>query len=266
MVSCFSILQLEPGFEVEFAQGELRDDLVKRKHLNETESNQEPSGNYTPKSGNYTVSPRELSLRLLGVINSRYEKRIEELEISFQESQRKVEQLAMESEEKKKPWSRIWESHEVMKYKRESNLPVSVAHTEKKHDPTEIQPLVMNLTGEAQDAFKESYEELLDINDYSEEDDLLQCEMQENERQEELSLTRKSSPWSHKDYIKDSSRTSEDVNFLRLQDLLGVSDEEQEEFESEMEKQLIKQIVEKTKQGSPAVFNAQKMLFLMEET
>jgi len=202
-------------------------------------------------------------LRLLGVINSCYEKRIKELENALQESQRKVEQLVIESEEKKKPLSRIWETHEEMKYKRGSNPPVSVAHIEKKHNPAEIQPLVMTLEGEALDAFNESYEELMDINDYSEEDDL-QCVMQENERQEELSLTSKSSPWSHKDYIKDSSRTSEDVNLSMLQDLLGLSDEEEEE-EDEMEKHLIKQIVEKTKQGSSAVLNAQKMLFLMEE-
>lgn len=201
-------------------------------------------------------------MRLLGVINSRYEKRIKELDKALQESQMKVEQLVIESEEKKKPLSRIWEINEVMKYKRDSNLPVSVADTEKNHNPpAEIQPLVMNIEGEALDAFNESYEELMDINDYSEED-YLQCEMQENERQEELSLTSKSSPWSHKDYIKDSSRTSEDVNFSMLQDLLGLSDEE----EDEMEKHLIKQIVEKTKQGSSAVLNAQKMLFLMEET
>ncbi|ESQ40741.1 hypothetical protein EUTSA_v10013089mg [Eutrema salsugineum] len=260
------VFELEPDFEVEFAQGELRDDRVERQH-NDTESNQELSGNATPESGNYTVSPRELSLRLHGVINSRYEKRIKELEVALQESQRKLEQLVMESEDNKKPSSRIWKSHEVMNHKRDSNRPVTVAHIAKKHHPAEIQPLVMNLAGEALDAFNDSYEELMDINDYSEEDDL-PYEMQETERQEELSFTSKSSPWSHKDYIKGSSRTSEDVNFFRLQDLLGLSDDEEEEdreFEFEMEQQLIKQIVEKTKQGSSAVFNAQKMLYLMEE-
>ncbi|KFK25172.1 hypothetical protein AALP_AA8G075800 [Arabis alpina] len=244
------VFELEPDFEVDFAQGELRDDQVKR--LDETESNQEPSGNSTPESGNYTVSPRELSLRLHKVIKLRYEERIEELEIALQESQRKVEQLVMQSEEKKKPLSRI--------HNKDSNLPVSVAHIKKHNNPAKIQPLVMNLTGEALVAFNESYEELMDINDYSEEDYI----PFENEKQEELSLTSKSSPWSHKDYTKDSSRTSEDMNFFRLHDLLGLNDDE-EEYESEMEKQLIKQIVEKTKQGSSAVINAQKMLFLMEE-
>ncbi|XP_010452773.1 PREDICTED: uncharacterized protein LOC104734819 [Camelina sativa] len=251
------IFELEPAFEEDFAEGELRDDQVERQRFHETESKQEWSGNSTPETGNYIVSPRELSLRLLGVINSRYERRIKELEIALQESESRVEQLVVEAQEKKKPLPRIWQSQEVMNYKRDANLPVS---GEKNHNPGEIQPLVMNLAGEALDAFNESYEELMDINDYSEEDDL-QCE---NERQEESSS--KSSPWSHKDYVKDSSRTSEDVNFSRLQDLLGLSDEEEEEEEDEMEKHLIKQIVEKTKQGSSAVLNAQKMLFLMEQT
>ncbi|KAG2300825.1 hypothetical protein Bca52824_037297 [Brassica carinata] len=248
------VFELEPDFEVEFAQGELRDDdQVERQRFDVTESNQEPCGNATPESGNYTVSPRELSLRLHRVINSRCEERIKELEIALQESQRKVELLVMEAEEKKKPC----ESHDAVK--RDSI---------RKHNPAEIQPqpLVMNLAGPALDAFNDSYEELMDIKDYSEEGD----EMHENTEQEELYLTSKSSPWSRKDYIKaSSSRTSEDVNFFNLQDLLGLSDEEEEEgreCESEMEKQLIKQIVEKTKQGSSSsVFNAQKMLSLMEE-
>ncbi|KAG2300827.1 hypothetical protein Bca52824_037299 [Brassica carinata] len=241
---------LDQDFEVEFAQGELRDDKVERQRFDETKSNQEePCGNFTPESGNYTVSPRELSLRLHKVINSRCEERIKELEIALQESQRKVEQLVMEADEKKKSYSsRLCESHAVKRDSiRKHNNPV-----------VEVQPLVMNLAGPALDAFNDSYEELMDIKDDSEEEDLPY----------EMSVTSKSSPRSHKDYRKASSRTSEDVNLFMLQDLLGLSDEEEgedRESESEMEKQLIKQIVEKTKQGSSSVFNAQKMLSLMEE-
>lgn len=174
----------------------------------------------------------------------------------------------MEAEERKKPpyssysSSRLlWESHAAKRdsiRKHNNNNPAEI----------QIQPLVMNLAGPpALDAYNDSYEELMDIKDYSEEGD----EMHENTQREEMYLTSKSSPRSHKDYVNASSRTSEDVNFFNLQDLLGLSDEEEEEeegeFESEMEmeKQLIKQIVEKTKQGSSSVFNAQKMLSLMKE-
>ncbi|CAL9244435.1 unnamed protein product [Arabidopsis halleri] len=257
------MIEMEPDCEVEFAQGELRADRVKGKRLDETESNQDPSGNSTPESGNYAVSPRELSLRLHKVINSRLEKRIEELETALQESQRKVEQLVMESESKKRSWSRLWETREVMTYKSDSNIPVAIEHT--KTNPAEMQPLVMNLTGEALDAFNESYDELMKINDDSEDDDDgdSPLEMQESRiHQEDFSSTNKSSPWSHQ---KDDFKVQEQ----ELLDLIGIEDEEEEEssdFESEIEKQLIKQIVEKTKQGSPVVLNAQKMLFLMEET
>ncbi|CAA0411210.1 hypothetical protein ISN44_As05g056330 [Arabidopsis suecica] len=255
------IIEMEPDCEVEFAQGELRADRVKGKRLDETESNQDPSGNSTPESGNYAVSPRELSLRLHKVINSRLEKRIGELETALQESQRKVEQLVMESESKKKSWSRLWETREVMTYKSESKIPVAIEHT--KTNLAEMQPLVMNLTGEALDAFNESYDELMKINDDSEDDDGdSPLEMQDSGiHQEDLSSTNKSSPWSHH---KDDFKVQEQ----ELLDLIGIEDEEEKssDFESEMEKQLIKQIVEKTKQGSPVVLNAQKMLFLMEET
>ena len=251
---------MEPDCEVEFAQGELRADRVKGKRLDETESNQDPSGNSTPESGNYAVSPRELSLRLHKVINSRLEKRIGELETALQESQRKVEQLVMESESKKKSWSRLWETREVMTYKSESKIPVAIEHT--KTNLAEMQPLVMNLTGEALDAFNESYDELMKINDDSEDDDGdSPLEMQDSGiHQEDLSSTNKSSPWSHH---KDDFKVQEQ----ELLDLIGIEDEEEKssDFVNEMEKQLIKQIVEKTKQGSSAVLNAQKMLFLMEE-
>ncbi|CAH8389637.1 unnamed protein product [Eruca vesicaria subsp. sativa] len=247
-----NMVEMEPDFEVEFAQGELIADQVKGKRVDETESNQDPSGNSTPESGNFAVSPRELSLRLHKVINSRLEKRITELETALQESQRKVEQMVMESESKKSSWSRVWETQT---YKSDSKTTVAIEHTKTSH--TELQPLVMNLTGEALDAFNESYDELMNINDDSE-DDESPVEMQESELHHEgLSST---SPWSH--HQEDSKVQEQDLlDFIDL----DKQDEENSDFESEMEKQLIKQIVEKTKQGSPVVLNAQKMLFLMEE-
>ncbi|KAL1215107.1 hypothetical protein V5N11_007680 [Cardamine amara subsp. amara] len=252
------MIEMEPDFEVEFAQGELRADRVKGKRLDEAESNQDPSGNSTPESRNYAVSPRELSLQLHEVINSRLEKRIGELQTALQESQRKVEQLVMESESKKSSWSRLWETREVMTYKSDSKIPVSTEHT--KTNLAEMQPLVMNLTGEALDAFNESYDELMKIDIDSEDDDSPLGMQESGNHQEDFSSTKKSSPWSHQ---KDDSRVQEQ----ELLDLIGVEeDEESIDFESEMEKQLIKQIVEKTKQGSPVVLNAQKMLYLMEET
>lgn len=258
-----SNIEMEPDLEVEFAQGKLIADRVRGKRGDETESNQDPSGNSTPDSGNYAVSPRELSLRLHKVINSRLEKRITELETALQESQRKVEQLVMESESKKKnSWSRVWETREVMTtYKSDSKTTAAIEHTKTDNHAEIMQPLVMNLTGEALDAFNESYDELMNINDDSEDDDESPLEMQESEllHHEDFSST---SPWSHHQGDDSKAQEQELLDFIGLEE----QDEEIRDFESEMEKQLIKQIVEKTKQGSPVVLNAQKMLFLMEES
>ncbi|XP_010547751.1 PREDICTED: uncharacterized protein LOC104819401 [Tarenaya hassleriana] len=258
---------LDPEFEVDFARGELRADRIKRQPFEETESNQDPSGNSTPESGNYAVSPRELSLRLHEVINSRLEERIKELEVALRESQREVEQMRMEAEHKKNSWSRLWESHdEVIRHERERETPVAMEHTE--NNPVETEPLVMNLAGEALDAYNDAYDELMKINEDSEEEEDLPTKTHEERNREGL-LMGKNTPWNHKRYIKDPSRTEENVNLSvqELLDLVGLSEDEDEnsDCESEMEKQLIKQIVEKTKQGSPVVLNAQKMLFLMEE-
>lgn len=254
---------MEPDLEVEFAQGKLIADRVRGKRGDETESNQDPSGNSTPDSGNYAVSPRELSLRLHKVINSRLEKRITELETALQESQRKVEQLVMESESKKKnSWSRVWETREVMTtYKSDSKTTAAIEHTKTDNHAEIMQPLVMNLTGEALDAFNESYDELMNINDDSEDDNESPLEMQESEllHHEDFSST---SPWSHHQGDDSKAQEQELLDFIGLEE----QDEEISDFESEMEKQLIKQIVEKTKQGSPVVLNAQKMLFLMEKS
>ncbi|KAG2263571.1 hypothetical protein Bca4012_079469 [Brassica carinata] len=250
-----NMVEMEQDLEVEFAQGELIADRVRGKR----ESNQDPSGNSTPESGNYAVSPRELSLRLHKVINSRLEKRITELETALQESQRKVEQLVMESESKKSSWSRVWEAREVMTYKSDS---IAIEHTKTNNNLAEMQPLVMNLTGEALDAFNESYDELMNINDDSEDDDESPLEeMHESEliHHEDFSST---SPWSHHHGDDSKAQEQELLDFIGLEE----QDEEISDFESEMEKQLIKQIVEKTKQGSPVVLNAQKMMFLMEES
>ncbi|XP_013598328.1 PREDICTED: kinectin [Brassica oleracea var. oleracea] len=250
-----NMVEMEQDLEVEFAQGELIADRVRGKR----ESNQDPSGNSTPESGNYAVSPRELSLRLHKVINSRLEKRITELETALQESQRKVEQLVMESESKKSSWSRVWEAREVMTNKSDS---IAIEHTKTNNNHAEMQPLVMNLTGEALDAFNESYDELMNINDDSEDDDESPLEeMHESEliHHEDFSST---SPWSHHQGDDSKAQEQELLDFIGLEE----QDEEISDFESEMEKQLIKQIVEKTKQGSPVVLNAQKMLFLMEES
>ncbi|KAK3222856.1 hypothetical protein Dsin_009881 [Dipteronia sinensis] len=82
------------------AQGDLKLDKATGEPCGISESDQDASGPSTDlpdDAGNYAVSPRELSLRLHEVIESRLKARILELETALENSQNKLETLEMES-------------------------------------------------------------------------------------------------------------------------------------------------------------------------
>lgn len=89
-------MQIDPEFKEDFAEGELRIDMISRQSSGWTKPNEEAS-NSTAHSGNYTVSPRELSLRLHDVIQSRLEERIKELENALQNNHRKLKLVDTEN-------------------------------------------------------------------------------------------------------------------------------------------------------------------------
>ncbi|KAL9438438.1 hypothetical protein AB3S75_024165 [Citrus x aurantiifolia] len=260
-------VELDPDFEADFAQGELKANMINR---DKTDSNQDASGSSTHHSGNYAVSPRELSMRLHEVIVSRLEERVKELETALENSQRKVQ--LMESQ-RKSSWRKF------------SNSPLRFSSDEESKEECNAmaEPLVMNLSGEALDAYNEAYEELMKIDD-SEEENSPSGDF-ENNHQIGSHPFDQSVSWVHNGIINGSSphtvhnkekilnevhssqRTVSEEYSLRVQELLdvGISGDESSDCEVEMEKQLIKQIVEKTKKGSPGVLNAQKWLFLMDE-
>lgn len=260
-------VELDPDFEADFAHGELKANMIDR---DKTDSNQDASGSSTHHSGNYAVSPRELSMRLHEVIESRLEERVKELETALENSQRKVQ--LMESQ-RKSSWRKF------------SNSPLrfSLDEESKEECNAMAEPLVMNLSGEALDAYNEAFEELMKIDD-SEEENSPSGDF-ENNHQIGSHPFDQSVSWVHNGIINGSSphtvhnkekilnevhssqRTVSEEYSLRVQELLdvGISGDESSDCEVEMEKQLIKQIVEKTKKGSPGVLNAQKWLFLMDE-
>ncbi|KAH9778189.1 hypothetical protein KPL71_007262 [Citrus sinensis] len=260
-------VELDPDFEADFAHGELKANMIDR---DKTDSNQDASGSSTHHSGNYAVSPRELSMRLHEVIESRLEERVKELETALENSQRKVQ--LMESQ-RKSSWRKF------------SNSPLrfSLDEESKEECNAMAEPLVMNLSGEALDAYNEAFEELMKIDD-SEEENSPSGDF-ENNHQIGSHPFDQSVSWVHNGIINGSSphtvhnkekilnevhssqRTLSEECSLRVQELLdvGMSGDESSDCEGEMEKQLIKQIVEKTKKGSPVVLNAQKWLFLMDE-
>lgn len=244
--------------------------MINRQDVDNRESNRDASGSSTHHSGNYAVSPRELSLRLHEVIQSRLEERVKQLETALENSHRKVQ--VMESD------------HKVSRRKFSvTKLRYSSDEESKEECNSMAEPLVMNLSGEALDAYNEAYEELMKINE-SEDEDSPSGVYEDNYGSDtypyDPSLScdqngkmNRSAPHIAHDKEKilmavySSQSKASDDHSSRVQELLdvGVSGDENSDCNDEMEKQLIKQIVEKSKKGSPVVLNAQNWLFLMDE-
>ncbi|KAI3761283.1 hypothetical protein L1987_51695 [Smallanthus sonchifolius] len=189
----FSRIETELEAELEMLELNMTSSTLERKisNLVELDPDFEPGvaqgelradmlDDFTAHSPNYAVSPRELSLRLHEVLQSQLEERIRELEAE-------IETRNQES----------WK-----------DFSSSDAGDENRVD----EPVVLNLSGEALDAYNEA------CNEFAKFDEL------------------------------DDDETPHNG---------GGADFD----EDEMEKLLIKHIVEKARQGSPAVLNAQRALF-----
>lgn len=233
-------LQLDPDLRADFAQGELRAEMVGGHTVGQPKSNENASSTSTAHHcGNYAVSPRELSLRLHEVIQSRLEEHIQELEAALQSSQREVQVVELEHKESLSDFSNSYVQSTIEE-----------STNSKVQSQTIIEPLVMNLAGEALDAYNEAYDELMKLSESEEEDSPSQVFE------------------TFRDQIPGQSygvNGSIGHSALECSNNSSVSEEENSDSDEEMEKQLIKQIVEKTKKGSPVVLNAQKWLFSMNE-
>ncbi|KAJ4824017.1 hypothetical protein Tsubulata_046177 [Turnera subulata] len=265
------LLELDPDFEADFAQGELRPDMADLHALAQSESDQDASRTPTTHSANYAVSPRELSLRLHEVIQSRLEERVKELETALQDSQRKVQLMEFEHLNTQRKLS----SNELRYSTADQQSPTS----EKDYNIMN-QPLVMNLAGEALDAYNEAYVELMKMNESDDEDSpvgvpddnwdgpfnpfVQRCV--DDEANDSLAYYSRSEERMPKRLYNTRLNTFRERN-TRIQEILytGLSEDETSECDDEMEKLLIKQIVEKTKKGSPVVVNAQRMLFSLDK-
>lgn len=224
-------LQLDPDFEAEVIQGELKVGLVQS--LSDSDASWTPADH--TNTANYAVSPRELSLRLHEVIESRLESRIEELEAALQNSQKKVHSLK---------WQHLLSQTNVA-----SSTPGSPNFINEV--PEMDQPFEINFSGGGSDSHNEAYDEIIRVADSDQETpDAVHCSShieeaipRYNERFSEAqnkgcdNVIRKSedrilrSPGS-----SEVGKGSED----------GVSDDE---F-------LIRQIVEKSRQGLSLVLNS----------
>ncbi|KAJ0680404.1 putative protein POLAR [Helianthus annuus] len=192
----FSRIETELEAELEMLELSMSSSTLERKisNLVELDPDFEPGvaqgelradmldNNITTHSPNYAVSPRELSLRLHEVLQSQLEERIRELEAEIETRNQKS-----------------WK-----------DFSSSDAGDENRMD----EPVVLNLSGDALDAYNEGCDEFAKFDDY-----------------------------------------------VTPQNGAGTGGDVVDFDEDEMEKLLIKHIVEKARQGSPAVLNAQRALF-----
>ncbi|KAL4324244.1 hypothetical protein GQ457_11G026930 [Hibiscus cannabinus] len=233
------LIEIDPDFVADFAEGELRFDIVTGQPLVQSMSNEDRSGSSTIHSANYAVSPRELSLRLHEVIQSRLEERVQELETALENSQRKVK--LMESEHKN--------PNNKGKYSTTLETPPI---NEDLHCTSK--PQVPKLSWETPEAYEEVIEEGTPLLIYR------------NNHQEKLAWGDQYDANRSDGTFYDQVRTLEDQT-SRVQGFIDVNvgEDECSDNDDEMEKLLIQQIVEKTKKGSPVFQNAQRILFSMDE-
>lgn len=225
-----SLVELDPDFIPEITRDELRPDMFGGQAEAQPYADCDGSGTSTPHSANYAVSPRELTLRLHEVIQSRLEERVKELETELENSHRKVQ--FMESE--RKTFIR--------------DLSDSELRSSSYENAVQDRPVIINLFGEALDAYNEADGIFSKLNE-SEEADLSFGEVNTLRMSEQNGGVSSPALVSHE---------------VRNLDERLLWDDESENGHDEVEMQLIKQIVEKTRKGSSVILNAEKGLFSVE--
>ncbi|KAL1334234.1 hypothetical protein HN51_063122 [Arachis hypogaea] len=265
------LVEVDADFVADFAQGELRADMVDGEDFDLPKSNEDASDPMIVPA-NYAVSPHELSLRLHEVIQSRLEDRVQELELALQNSQRKLR--VMESKH-------AGSSQEYFpSCKQASSFAKGNILTYDDCDPI-AEPRAANLSSEALAEYNEAFEDSIKI-DESEEHSLPSNYDSANKGRSHIhdwdvfgedqhgggngSMTQ--SPVNGERLSMELS-SSEVLILARqsssVQGLDDVSGDEDCDCDSEMERQLIRQIVERTKKGSPVLQNARRILYSMDD-
>ncbi|XP_074316446.1 uncharacterized protein LOC141652750 [Silene latifolia] len=224
----------------DLVSGELQADAVRRRSSSESTLGRSSHSSPTPHSTKDGVSPRELSLRLHEVIQSRLEKRVMELEAELATSQNHIERLISE---RANYWRDVPDSGRTS-----SRCSPRVIETRGPRGPSP-RPLIMNLSGDALDAYNEAFEEL---------DKLKQTEDRETPLQSDglTGFSEGSKAWL--------AGKQEEAVPISITGIPSSEDSPNDNYDSDEDDDddmlLIKQIVEKARQGSPAIMRAQKAM------
>nr|BAK00509.1 predicted protein [Hordeum vulgare subsp. vulgare] len=257
----FDLSEIDQEFIGDIVQGELKSDMIRRdiadysSDSDHGRDSRRSSSDYTHET-NYPVSPRDLSLRLQKVIQHRLEDRIKELETALAQSQKQA-QLHIMARQRVFSERTCSNSDSGSSSNQDSPLLIQEASSS-------AEPFCLNLAGDALEAYDEAYEEFMRIADSP-------CTTSTNGRpqvNEDYSVDR-SLIWGLEDEsateLKEDSTWEQAVNIgdpNRAQESDGDESGDEDDHDSEM---LIQQIVERTKQGSPVLIHAQRMLFSVDD-
>ncbi|KAK9105272.1 hypothetical protein Scep_022116 [Stephania cephalantha] len=267
-------VELDQDFAVDIVQGELRADKVNGLVIDSVEDGTGASTDQQ-KNVNYAVSPRKLSMRLHEVLQSRLEERINELETALQNSQRR---------------NTFMESYQINSWKDYSNSEKENLTQEScrmgEADNSMTCAFCLNLSEGALDAYNEAYDEF-DKQNVKDGDDSSRITCTINQAHME-----KLRPFDH-DIICDRNGVEQNGSLRHVEKLqerdshtlidskiptweervsssqesyeVSANNDETEDDDQEEEMaQLLKQVLEKSKQGSPLVLNAQRALLSMD--
>lgn len=239
-------LQLDPDLIVDVVHGELRaNNLAREIPESQAHSHDDASGASTAQTynANYCVSPKELSLRLHEVIQTRLEERIAELERELLRNQKQLQVMEAGRESSGRTFS-----NSDMGFSSDQECPRQLQPTN-----ALANPFCLNLSGDALDAYDEAYEEFMQMSG-NDESPVSPVSKAEYVNGFESNSSSRSLPW---DNILWSRASDETIRYEEDVESGGSTDEEG--------KMLIQQLVEKTRQGSSALKDAQKMFRMMDE-
>ncbi|XP_074565758.1 uncharacterized protein LOC141822220 [Curcuma longa] len=234
--------ELDPDLLADVADGELKAEklpgMVSEDHSTSANESRSSSANLI-HDANYSVSPCELSLRLHEVIQLRLQERIKELETALHQTQKQL---------------RLLESDHLLTHRAFSSS--DMGSSSNLDSPTGL------------DAYDELYEEFVQAT--NKEENQPTTTYSRHQRSHYLHSSDDNLIWEMDD-PKSCGRESMGDQKLKnkgsfyrdeIEDEYDNDDDNQDDDEMKI---LIKQILEKTRQGSPAVQHVQRMLFSMDD-